>query len=161
MYFKQSDLLWGLDNQFIKEFIESSMKKTYPKGYKLFNAGDPAGNFFILVKGSVRLSVGEENKTTYLVEHAGEAFGWSGLVGMPNYSASAECLEDSIVMIFAREFVMDVTESNPVEGVRFFRRLARMLGNRLIYSYQLETDEMPISMQYSKEAGKKAESHTD
>ncbi len=159
MFVKQSDLLWGLDNNFIKEFIESAMKKTHPEGYKLFNAGDAADFFFILIKGSIRLSVGEQNKTTYLVEHAGEAFGRSGLVGMPKYSASAECLSESVVMIFAKEFVQDVTDADPVNGMRFFRRLARMLGNRLIHSYQGETDEVPDELQYTLKAEENIESH--
>ena len=77
MYIKQSELLWGLDNHFIKEFIDSAMKKTYPEGYKLFSAGDPADFFYILMRGSIRLSIGEEDVTTYIVEHGGEAFGWS------------------------------------------------------------------------------------
>lgn len=138
MFVKQSDLLWGLDNQFIKNFIDSAMKKTHPKGYKLFSAGDAADFFYILIKGSIRLSVGAQDKTTYMVEHAGEAFGWSGLVGMDTYSASAECLEESIVMVFAKEFVREVAESDPENGLRFYRRLARMLGNRLIHSYHLD-----------------------
>lgn len=141
MFVKQSDLLWGLDSQFIKKFISSAMKKTYPKGYTFFNAGDAADFFYILMKGSVRLGVGAHDKTTYLVEHAGEGFGWSGLVGMENYSASAECLEDSMVMIFAKEFVRDVTDDNPVDGMRFYRRLARMLGDRLIHSYRLDDED--------------------
>ncbi len=138
MFVKQSDLLWGLDNEFIKNFINSAMKKTHPKGYKLFSAGDAADFFYILMKGSIRLSVGIPDKTTYLVEHAGEAFGWSGLVGMESYSASAECLEDTMVMVFAKEFVAEVAENNPENGMRFYRRLARMVGKRLIHSYSLD-----------------------
>lgn len=162
MYVKQSDLLWGLDNQFIKNFIDSAMKKTHPKGYKLFNAGDPADFFFILVKGSIQLSMGDQDRTTYLVEHAGEAFGWSGLVGMPTYSAAAECLEESMVMIFAKEFVKDVTDSDPVNGMRFFRRLARMLGNRLIHSYQFVPGDLTHGIQQSQLGeGEKIESHPE
>jgi len=134
MFIKQGDLLWGLDNQFIKKFIDSAMKKTLPQGYRLFDSGDPADFFYILVKGSIRLNVGE--MVTYKVAHAGEAFGWSGLVGMENYSASAECLEETMVMIFAKEFVAEVAEEDMENGMRFYRRLARMLGNRLIHSYQ-------------------------
>jgi CRP/FNR family transcriptional regulator, cyclic AMP receptor protein len=135
------------------------MKKTHPEVYKLFNVGDAADFFFILIKGSVRLSVGGNSKTTYLVEHAGEAFGWSGLVGMPNYSASAECLEESVVMVFAKEFVQDVTDADPVNGMRFYRRLARMLGSRLIHNYQLESDKTVDQSQYPFDAGKNIESH--
>ena len=148
MYIKQSELLWGLDNHFIKEFIDSAMKKTYPEGYKLFGAGDPADFFYILLKGSIRLSVGEQDKTTYIVEHGGEAFGWSGLVGMPKYSASAECLKESIIFIFAKDFVQSVADNDPENGMRFYRRLARMLGKRLIYSYGIEMEGVTDDLYY-------------
>jgi len=157
MYIRQSELLWGLDNQFIKAFIESAMKKTYPEGYKLFSAGDPADFFYILMKGSVRLSVGQQERTTYIVEHGGEAFGWSGLVGMPCYSATAECAGESMVMIFAREFIESVTDADPENGMRFYRRLARMLGNRLIYSYNLKIDGVTDEVEYTYEAVETAE----
>lgn len=158
MYIKQSDLLWGLDNHFIKEFIDSAMKKTYPEGYKLFSAGDAADYFYIMIRGRVKLTIGEQNKTTYIVEHAGEAFGWSGLVGMPKYSASAECTEETMVMIFARDFVQEVTDADSANGMRFFRRLARMLGNRLIYSYNLEIEGITDNLPYGVEEGKELES---
>ncbi len=148
MYIKQSELLWGLDNHFIKEFIDSGMKKTYPEGYKLFNAGDSADFFYILTKGSIRLSVGEQDKTTYIVEHAGEAFGWSGLVGMPKYSASAECLKESRVTIFAKDFVQSVADNDTENGMRFYRRLARMLGKRLIHSYGIEMEGVTDDLHY-------------
>ena len=70
MYIKQSDLLWGLDKAFIQAFIETSMKETHPEGYVLFNEGDPADFFFILVKGSISINLGGEEKSTYLVNHA-------------------------------------------------------------------------------------------
>ena len=159
MYIKQSDSLWGLDNHFIKEFIASSMKKTHPKGYKLFNVGDSADFFFIMMKGSIRLSLCKQNKTTYLVEHAGEAFGWSGLVGMPKYSASAECIEESMVMIFTKEFVRDITDADPVNGMRFYRRLARMLGNRWIHSYHYKTDGMADGSKYAFGTEEKIKPH--
>ena len=159
MYIKQSDLLWGLDNHFIKEFIASAMKKTHPEGYKLFNAGDSADLFFIMMKGSIKLSVGEQTKTTYLVERAGEAFGWSGLVGIPKYSASAECIEESMVMIFAKEFVQDNTDADPVSGMRFYRRLARMLGNRWIHTYHHETDGTADGLRYALETEEKIKPH--
>ncbi len=156
MYIKQSELLWGLDNHFIKEFIDSAMKKTYPEGYKLFSAGEPADFFYILLRGSIRLSIGEEDKTTYIVEHGGEAFGWSGLVGMPKYSASAECAKESMVMIFAKDFVQSVADTDPENGMRFYRRLARMLGKRLIYSYGIEMDGVTDGLEYSFETEKKS-----
>lgn len=149
MYIKQSELLWGLDNHFIKEFIDSAMKKTYPEGYKLFSAGDPADFFYILMRGSIRLSIGEEDVVTYIVEHGGEAFGWSGLVGMPKYSLSAECAAESMVMIFAKDFVQSVADADTENGMRFYRRLARMLGKRLIHSYGIIMEGVTDDLHYS------------
>ncbi len=136
MFVKQSDLLAGLDDQFVKNFTDSALKNTHPEGYKLFNTGDTADSFYILTEGRIRISVGEEeeDKTTYIV-HAGEGFGWSGLVGFEKYTGSAECLVESSVMVFENKVVKDLAESDPVNGLRFYRGLARMLGDRLIHSY--------------------------
>ena len=160
MYIKQSELLWGLDKHFIQEFIEPAIKETHPKGFMLFKEGDPADCFFILVKGSIRLSLGKQKRTAYLVNHAGEAFGWSSLVGLDKYSASAECLKESMVMRFPKEIIETVTEADPLNGVKFYRRLARMLGKRLIHSYQLETDVVSDGLEYSFGTGQNIESYT-
>lgn len=160
MYFKQSDLLWGLDKQFIQKFIETAIKETHPTGYRLFEEGDPADYFFILIKGGVRLSLGKQDRTTYLITHAGEAFGWSGLVGMEKYSASAQFSEKSTIMRFAKEFIAEVAEDDPVNGMEFYRRLARMLGNRLIHSYHHEPD-IPEELKYSFGTGQTIESYTN
>jgi len=37
---------------------------------------------------------------------------------MPIYSASAECLEESVVVVFAKEFVEDVTDAAPVNALK-------------------------------------------
>ena len=135
MFVKQADLLLELDDQFKKDFTDSALKKTHPEGDKLFNTGDAADFFYILIKGRIRISVGEEDKTTYIIEHAGEGFGWSGLVGFEKYTGAAECIVESTVMAFDIKIVKDLAESDPVNGLRFYRRLARMLGDRLIHSY--------------------------
>ena len=114
----------------------------------------------ILVKGIIRLFPGEQNGTTYLVNHAGEAFGWSSLVGMDNYSASAECMEESMVMLFDKNSIRVLTEADPLNGMRFYRRLARMLGNRLIHSYHYVTDTVPDGLDYSFGSGQSVKSYT-
>jgi len=159
MYFKQSDLLWGLDKQFVQKFIDTSKKETHPKGFKLFKEGDPADFFFIMVKGSIKLNLGAQGRTEYLVNHAGEAFGWSGLVGMEKYSASAEFLEETTVIRFEKDFVREVAEDDPVNGMRFYRRLARMLGKRLIQSYQ-PADTAPDGLENTFGTGQTVASYT-
>jgi CRP-like cAMP-binding protein len=160
MYIKQSDLLLGLDKHFIQKFVETGIKETHPKGFKLFLEGDPAEYFFIMVKGGIRLSLGNQNRTTYLVNHAGEAFGWSSLVGMDKYTASAECVKETMVIRFTREFFTDIVEADPVNGMHFFKHLARMLGNRLIHSYHLESETVSDGLEYSFGSGQSIGSYT-
>jgi len=160
MYFKQSDLLWGLDKQFVQKFIETSRKETHPKGFILFREGDPADFFFIMVKGSIRLSLGSQGRTAYLVNHAGEAFGWSGLVDMEKYTASAEFSKETTLLRFDKNVVQEVAENDPVNGLRFYRRLARMLGNRLINSYQYATDTVPDGLENTFGTGQGVASYT-
>ncbi|MGW8194854.1 MAG: Crp/Fnr family transcriptional regulator [Desulforhopalus sp.] len=160
MYIKQSDLLWGLDKHFIQVFFEPAVKKTHPQGFMLFKKGDPAEYFYILVKGSISLHPGGETKTAYLVNHAGEAFGWSSLVGMDTYTASAECLRESVVMRFNKETVREMAEADPLNGMKFFRRLARMLGNRLVHSYQHETETVPEGLDLSFGSGQSIKAYT-
>lgn len=160
MYLKQSDLLWGLDKKFIQEFIEAGLKETHPKGYILFKEGEPADYFFIMMKGCISLNLGGQHRTAYLVNHAGEAFGWSSLVGMDKYTATAECLEESMYIRFAKEFIGSVTEADPVNGMRFYRRLARMIGMRLMHSYHLETETSTDELKYAFGTGQSIESYT-
>jgi len=104
--------------------------------------------------------LGGEEKSTYLVNHAGEAFGWSSLVGVEKYSASCVCLQESMFMRFAKEFVQEVTEADPTNGMKFYRRLARMLGNRMILSYHPEAEIVPGELNFTFGSGQSIESHT-
>ncbi len=80
---------------------------------------------------------------------------------MPKYSASAECVEESIVMVLAKEFVQDVADADPVNGMRFYKRLARMLGNRLIHNYQGKTEGVVDGYQFNLETSNSIESQQD
>ncbi len=77
-----------------------------------------------------------------------------------NIQLQAECLKDTTVIRFAKEFVADVTEADPLNGMEFYRRLARVLGNRLIHSYRSETDTVSDGLEYSFGTGQDIESYT-
>ena len=85
MYFQQSDMLWGLDRGFVKTFMACAAKKTYGEADVIFHEAEPASHFYILLKGRIKLSIGENGSSIYTVDHPGEAFGWSSLVGRKTY----------------------------------------------------------------------------
>lgn len=139
MYFQQADLFWGMKRDFVKELMDIAEKKSYKKGHFIFHKGDPATYFYILIKGRVKLSIGDAGGVTYAVDHAGEAFGWSSLIDRDVYSASGECLEETILQKFDKNKVHSILEKDPVNGLIFFKRFAGTIGNRLLWSYNMLT----------------------
>jgi CRP-like cAMP-binding protein len=139
MYIQQADLFWGMNKGFVKEIMGIAEKETCQKGDFLFHEGDPAIYFYILVKGRVKLIVGETGPMVHTVDHAGEAFGWSSLVDRDVYSASAECMEKTILQKIDRNSLQKIVEEDTANGLIFFKRLSGIIGNRLIWSYKMIT----------------------
>ena len=137
MLIDQGDLLWDMDHLFVKNFMAVSAKINFEGNSVIFREGDKASHFYTLISGSVRLTTGERPKEIYIVDKAGEGFGWSSLVERNYYSATAESLEPTFVLQFERNSLTDFLTKNPEHGFAFYRRLAGMLGQRLIQCYKI------------------------
>jgi CRP-like cAMP-binding protein len=137
MYLKQQELFAGLEKGFVREIFAMTEKKTYRPGDVIFVEGNHANRFYVLVKGRVRLTVGEGRQVAFMVNHAGEAFGWSSLLGRSTYAASAVCEEPTVVMRIDRVRFNMVLDRNPASGLALLRRLANMLGHRLHEAYRV------------------------
>jgi len=137
MYIQQSDLFWGMDRDFVKAIMDISTKESYGEGDFLFHEGDDADHFYVLLKGRVKLIIGGAGQVIYIVDHAGEAFGWSSLADLNAYSASAECMEKTTLQRIEKKAFQKVLENDPANGLIFFKRLAGIIGNRLLWSYKM------------------------
>ncbi len=135
MYIKMSDFFMGMGKQFTIEVLDISEKLFQNEGDILFHEGDPAKHFFVLLKGRVQLSLGETGPVVYMVRHPGEIIGWSGLIGRDLYSASGECMEETNLLKFDRDDFLDILKKYPQNEALLFKRLAEMLGNRLLELY--------------------------
>lgn len=139
MYIKQADLFWDMDRDFVKEVMDVAVKDSHKKGDFLFHEGSPASYFYILIKGHVKLIIGEVGQLVHTVDYPGEAFGWSSLLDRDVYSASAECQEPTTLQKIDRRDLQKILEKDPVNGLIFFKRLAGTIGNRLLWSYKMMT----------------------
>lgn len=158
MFIKQADIFWGLDKGFIKDLMDLSVKESHNKGEYLFKEGDPTNNFYILLKGCVRLGIGEGMDVVYIVRHAGEAFGWSGMVERDQYSSSAECTENTVLLRFDISELIRAVERDPFNGMMFYKKIAGMLGNRLIHTYQMSSSWFHTKSKESYGTGQMVES---
>lgn len=137
MYFQQSDILRGMSKAFVKSFMDLTTKESHKSGYQLFQEGNRANFFYILLRGRVKLTIGEEGHTVYTIDQPGEAFGWSSLVGRPHYSATAECREPTKLLKIQVKKLHQLFDDDPQSGRLFFMRLSATLGNRLLQTYKM------------------------
>jgi voltage-gated potassium channel len=116
--------------------LESAHEESYAKGDFIFRRGDPARQFFILAEGRVRLSLGREELLAYVACDPGDLMGWSCLVGNETYTASGECLVPVKVLRFEQQKLDAILRDDPASGMVMFQHLAKLIGRRLINSYQ-------------------------
>ena len=135
MYIKMSDFFMGMGKQFTVEVLDIAEKLFQNEGDILFHERDPAKHFYVLLKGRVKLSLGETGPVVYMVRHPGEIIGWSGLIGRDRYSASGECMEETNLLKFDRDDFLNILKKHPQNEALLFKRLAEMLGNRLLELY--------------------------
>lgn len=135
MHFKQGDLFWGMSKRFVQEAMDISEKLHQEEGDFLFQEGDPAEHFFILLKGRMLLSRGKEGSTVHMARQPGELIGWSALTGRESFSASARCLEPTNLLKFDRGNFLSILNKDSENAAILFKRLAETLGERLIEIY--------------------------
>ncbi|MDY0039306.1 MAG: cyclic nucleotide-binding domain-containing protein [Desulforhabdus sp.] len=137
MYLPQADLFHGMNRELVREIMDTATKETYEREDVLFRKGEPATDFYIFLKGHVRLSLGETGQVVHMVSRGGEAFGWSSLVEREVYSATAQCTEPTTLLKIKGKQLQEITAKDPANGMLFFKRLAGILGRRLVQSYEM------------------------
>ena len=135
MFFKQKDIFGSLDRDFVKKIMDIAETDSLEPGDQIFKEGDSADWFYILIKGRIKLRLGQTGAVVHVVSHGGEAFGWSSLVGRKAYSASAECLDSTKLLKFDKEKLEKLAEEDTANGMILFKNLAALLGQRLLHGY--------------------------
>ncbi len=135
MYLNQKDLFWEMSKDFVQDAMGASEKVSMEEGQPLFSEGAYAEYFYVLIKGRVQLNVGESGRVVYIARHAGEIIGWSSLIGRENYSAGAKCIEPASLLKFDSNAFLEMLKKDTANEAILFRRLSKMLGNRLLDLY--------------------------
>lgn len=125
----------GMGKPFTLEVLDIAEKLFQEEGNLLFQEGDPAKHFFVLLKGRVKLALGDTGPIVYMARHPGEIIGWSGLIGRICYSASGQCMEETNLLKFDRDIFLEILKKYPRNEARLYKRLAETLGNRLLELY--------------------------
>jgi len=135
MFINEIDLFEGMSQQFIDEIAKVMVEESHGEGAVLFKEEDLADSFYVLEEGSIRLSLGKEGHITHLLNTPGDSFGWSSLVDRDVYTTSAQCLQPTKVIKIEKGKLQSIFDKHRFSGLMFYKRLARIIGDRLTNTY--------------------------
>jgi CRP-like cAMP-binding protein len=136
----QFGLFQGLPESLLKEIAAISNETSAKQGEFVFREGEKADKLHFLLSGSialrVRLTSRPESVTVSFVSSPFQSFGWSGVVPPYHYTSSAECDEDSKLLIIPSDPFMKLLEKNPEAGFKVMQRITVIIADRLRNSRQ-------------------------
>jgi CRP-like cAMP-binding protein len=136
MIIHEFDLFRDIPNEVVEELITVMEDASYNSGEVVFSEGDLANNLYVLQSGALNLFMAGTRQTTCVAIKAGEAVGWSSLVGRKTYSATVKCAETSRLYKINKDKLDRILRQHPGTGLRFYKKLAGLVGERVIKCYQ-------------------------
>jgi CRP-like cAMP-binding protein len=136
MYGETAFLLRGVSEKIRQKILDAAREEPHAPGNFLFHQGDPAGCFYILREGRIRLGVGQSELLAYVASAPGDIIGWSSLVENEAYTASAECLTPVKVLRIEKNQLDQILQEDPASGMVFFKHVAALVGRRLVKGYR-------------------------
>ena len=134
------DLFKGLPVSLLEDIAAISEEVSVKQGEFVFREGEKADKLHFLLHGSIALRVKltsrPESITVSFVSSPYQSFGWSGIVAPYHYTSSAECDEDSNLVIIPADPFMKLLEQNPEAGFKVMQRIAEIIADRLRNSRQ-------------------------
>jgi len=111
--------------------------KEVEAGYQLFFEGEVAKALYLVLDGSVVLTMNMGEKGDQKVEELeplgkGEVAGWSSIVKPHIYKMGAYTGQKSHLMAFDGEKLRTLFDEHPSFGYYFMQKLAEVIGERLI-----------------------------
>jgi CRP/FNR family transcriptional regulator, nitrogen oxide reductase regulator len=95
-------LFAGLGPEELGEILREARSVRYPKNSAVFEQGEDAHSFFVLLHGHVRASkttpAGEQIVVRYVAP--GESFGVATAIGLQRYPATATAVDDSVALLW-------------------------------------------------------------
>jgi len=137
MIIREIDLFEGMNEEIEQELAKVMEGESYNSGEVIIKEGAAADNFYMLQTGALNVKVAGARQTTHVAIRPGEAVGWSSLAGRETYAASVECAEPSKLVKINKDKLDQVLRRYPGAGLLFYKRLAGLVGDRLIKCYQV------------------------
>jgi CRP-like cAMP-binding protein len=125
------------DASMLAQIAELAEDKKVETGYQLFFEGEVAKSLYLVLDGSVVLTMNMGETGDQKIEELepvgkGEVVGWSSIVKPHIYKLGAYTGQKSHLVAFDGEKLRELFDQNPSFGYYFMQKLAEVIGDRLI-----------------------------
>lgn len=124
----------GLAGEHLEAIVRLCQREDYPEGYRIYNIGEPARTFYVLVDGMVRFAIGfgPRKASAGEVLRRGGVFGWAAISqGMPHRIATATCLTRSTVLAIDGMALFELMEARHSLGYHVMKQLNLLITGKL------------------------------
>ncbi len=135
------ELFAGLDESAIEAIAGFSKEVSYPPNATIFSPQQPSDSVYLLISGSVRLTVISSPLThpvaLAVLKTPGQLFGFSSVLGQGHHNSSAEAAAEARVAVIEARPLMDYLEKDPAAGFVIMKRIAQAVSRRLAVTRRL------------------------
>ena len=133
----------GLNQDFLEFLSEYATEKTVKKGEVLFQQGKTADKFYLLRNGCVSVQVpalvGPPLELQVLGDN--QILGWSWLIPPYRWNFVARAVEDTDLLEFDGNALLQRCEQDPKFGYELFKRFTALMSERLEAARQKMMDQ--------------------
>jgi CRP-like cAMP-binding protein len=128
-FLRQNAVFTGLPAREIEGLAAAAVEEAHPARAYIFMEGDPAGWFYLVRSGHVKIVRHSKTGKDVVLEllGAGEVFGGVAVIEKRPYPAAAQATEPTVVLKIPAEPVIALAERHPA----FVKEMALMIGRRL------------------------------
>ena len=125
------------DETMLTRIANLAEERVVEAGGTLFSQGDPAKYLYLVIEGSVVLTMNVGRKGAQTLEELeplgkDRVVGWSSMVKPHIYKMGAYAKQRSRVIAFEGNRLHQLFDENPSFGYYFLQRLTEVIGSRLI-----------------------------
>jgi CRP-like cAMP-binding protein len=134
----------GLTSDDLTEVLKSARSARYEKDATVFEQGQEAHSFFVLLDGYIRVvrttPEGEQMIARYI--GSGELFGIAAAIGRTTYPASAICAVDCVALSWSTEKWSEFTSRFPAFGANTYRTVGARLQETQDHMMEMVTEQV-------------------
>jgi uncharacterized membrane protein len=116
-----------LDDDELAVLAQQVERREFAAKQRIYKAGDPGSNAFVVVSGAVRVTLIDEDgqEVVFSEPHHGEFFGFASMMDDSPHATAAVALETTTCLVVDRDDLVQLITRKPMAGLDMMTVLAR------------------------------------